>query len=218
MDTRLLARRVRQLIERGQRLLERADAESQLPTYTAEVSSFIDKAVPSNSPYWTLFIDTNEEIHRVFVKQRISRYVQLLQSVEEEMHEGVLYADAESMIFGTVVGDLVSQAEELFRHGYFQAAAVLAGAAVEEKLRDLAQRHEIAIWRDDGRRRVNADSLNQSLAAAGVYHSATQQAVSSWLNTRNRAAHNETDKYSEEDVRRQIAGARDFLATGQSEA
>ena len=57
-----------------------------------------------------------------------------------------------------------------------------------------------------------ADSMNNSLAAAGVYSKLDQKIVTAWLDLRNKAAHAQYDEYNADQVRSLLAGVREFAA------
>jgi hypothetical protein len=54
--------------------------------------------------------------------------------------------------------------------------------------------------------------MNADLASAGVYTKLDQKSVTAWLDLRNKAAHGEYAKYSQEQVGLLVSGVRDFIA------
>lgn len=69
----------------------------------------------------------------------------------------------------------------------------------EQHLRRLAERHGVALVRDNGDPK-RPEALNQDLRAAGAYDVATQKAVTAHLDLRNHAAHGEWSQYDPRDV------------------
>ncbi len=99
-------------------------------------------------------------------------------------------------------------AEELVSKGYKDAAAVIAGSALEEHLRKLAGRYGITTAR--GGRPVKAATLNDKLAATedASYTKLTQKTVTASLDLRNNAAHGHYDKYDKAQVEAIIRDVR----------
>jgi hypothetical protein len=119
----------------------------------------------------------------------------------------------EELIRGDLFASLLEQAGELVSGHYRLAAAVLAGASLEEHVRGLARRHGIAM--EDARGAPQkAAMLNDALKQAGVYGKIWWANVAAWQRTRNAAAHGDADfaSQSDDDIRRMIEGIREFIA------
>lgn len=93
------------------------------------------------------------------------------------------------MVHVEVFSDLITEAEELQRAGYKDAAAVIAGSVLEEHLRKLAIKAEIAVEKPNGSPK-KAEALNAELTAAGTYN----------MGIRNSAAHSKYEEYAHEQV------------------
>lgn len=111
-------------------------------------------------------------------------------------------------------------ASHLLDEGYKDPAAVMIGGVLEEHLRQLCLKNDIAIstlsQRDNKELPKKADRMNSDLAGAGVYNKLYQKSVISWLDLRNKAAHAEYDEYDILQVRLMEAGVTDFMTkTGE---
>ena len=98
-------------------------------------------------------------------------------------------------------------ADELLESGYKDPAASLAGAVLQDGLRKIADRHSVVHKRGDG-----LDSLNQKIAAPGLYNASTRAQIDSWRHSRNAADHGNFGDYQADDIRRMVEGVRDLLA------
>ena len=116
----------------------------------------------------------------------------------------------EELVHADLFADFLEMADELQRGGYKDAAAVIAGSTLEEHLRKLAQRYEVAIDKPDGAPK-KAATLNDELAGAGAYNKLEQKGVTAWLDLRNSAAHGKYDEYDHRQVASLIQGVRDFM-------
>ena len=119
----------------------------------------------------------------------------------------------EELVRGDLFSDFLEMAEHLLNTHYKDAAAVIAGSALEAHLRALCAKH--AIPTDLNGVPKKADKLNAELAAAGAYSNAKlqQKSVTAWLGLRNDAAHGNYAAYDEQQVRMMHDGVRHFIAT-----
>jgi hypothetical protein len=138
----------------------------------------------------------------------------ILQSVLEDLEHGYLSTLPE-MVHASTFADFLEMAEYLLKDGgYKDAAAVMAGGALEAHLRNLCEKHGIDTHRmtPDGSVPKKADTLNADLARAAVYSKLDQKSVTAWLDLRNNAAHGHYGAYSSEQVVLLIQGIRDFIS------
>jgi hypothetical protein len=138
-------------------------------------------------------------------------------SILESVRDAVAadYLDtASSLIHGSVFADFLEMAQHLLDEGYKDAAAVIAGSALEAHLRPLCVDAVI----DTMTTNASGDSvpkkasrMNADLYAANVYSLLDQKSVTAWLDLRNKAAHGEYDIYVDQQVGLMISGIRDFI-------
>ena len=120
----------------------------------------------------------------------------------------------EEIIHADVFADLLAQADYLNDEGFRRPAAVLAGGAMEEHLRQLARKHGVDTIDSNGKPH-SAATLNAELKRAAAYTKVEHAQVDAWQKLRNSAAHGEADfekKYEQGEIRRMVGGVRDFVA------
>jgi hypothetical protein len=120
--------------------------------------------------------------------------------------DGGFLADIRGLVRAEVFVDFIEQGQHLFDEGYFQPAAVVTGAVLEDHLRKLSAKHSITL--------PNApklDKMNADLAKAGAYDVLAQKQVTVWADLRNRAAHGKWTEFSKDDVKDMIRGVLRFL-------
>ncbi len=110
----------------------------------------------------------------------------------------------------TIFADFLEMADRLLSESHKDAAAVIAGAVLEEHLRKLALRNDVPA-KDDAGRPTKADRLNADLRKADSYPALDEKSVAAWLDLRNKAAHAQYDDYRAEQVSLFIQGLRDFI-------
>lgn len=139
----------------------------------------------------------------------------LLAALKEDIYHGKL-ATFEELVHADVYADLLAQADDLLQHKAPRAAAVIAGAALEEHVKKLAIKHGTGVARPDGSPK-KASQMNTELRAANVYPEVQRTAVEGYQKLRNGAAHAEpgfegTDVSLVSLVGPMIAGVRAFIA------
>jgi len=131
----------------------------------------------------------------------------ILIAVREDVAGGYL-TRLKALVAAEVFSEFVEMGEHLLGAGYKDPAASLAGAVLENGLRQIATQHGVK-----ARPRDDLSALNSKLAQKSVYNRLTQKKLQVWTDIRNHADHGEFDVYSESDVREMLAGVTDFLGT-----
>ena len=123
-------------------------------------------------------------------------------------------------VHAALLEDLIGQADRHLDAGEHIAAAVVIGAALEQHLRQLAGRLEVAFEIPDARgvlRAKPAQRLNDDLRLTPAYPHAEWQQIQRWLQTRERAARGELAndptiaQTLEPELRRMAGGVREFI-------
>ena len=142
--------------------------------------------------------------------------VPMAQVINAERGMGVLNGAAEDLAQGwswqyreilhaEVFDDLLDMADHLLKDGgYVDAAAVLAGGALEGHLRELSQKHNVPIGK--------AAAMNEALWKKGVYTQPTWRNVQAWYDLRSDAAHQKPETRTVQDVAHMITGVRTFIS------
>jgi hypothetical protein len=140
------------------------------------------------------------------------RGVGFLQAVIDDVEHDWLMKTT-SLIAGEVFSDFLEMGEHLVEQGYEIAGAVVAGASLESHLRRLCDDNGIVTQATNQKGVVKplpAETLNQELARKPVYGKGELKDVTSWLDTRNEAAHGH--KVIPEKVDLMIRGIRLFMS------
>lgn len=106
--------------------------------------------------------------------------------------------------------DYLEMALSLLESAYKDAAAVIAGTALEVHVRALCVKHGVDTERPDGTPK-KATVMNADLKKAGVYATLQEKQLTAWMDLRNQAAHGNYDKYDISEVRALASGVRDFM-------
>lgn len=117
----------------------------------------------------------------------------------------------EEVIHGNLFGDFLEMATHLVETGYKDAAAVLAGSALEVHMRQLCDKYGVETTIDIKPKK--SETLNAELVKAGAYEKLDQKNITAWLGLRNYAAHGMYCKYTEEQVKLLIDSIRNFIST-----
>lgn len=196
------------------------DAKSKIPKdfsdedYIKEVeistllAATIDRLAPSGSRYRKNAHDALKIFNDNTIK--IDNLIGILKALKVDYEAGHLEAIHE-LIHADVFADFLEMAYYLLEEGYKDPAAVFAGGVIEDQLRKLSQKNEIAGQKEDSRPK-KADRLNADLTNANVYSKLDQKNVTAWLDLRNKAAHGKYSEYSKEQVALMIQGVRDFIS------
>jgi len=138
--------------------------------------------------------------------ERVALQVAVLKSALDEFEGGFV----RPLIIADIFDSILDQAEELLTKGYYHAAAILGRVALEQTLREMADRHNVPQANNP---KTKASVLNQGLWKEGVYEQPMWRQVDAWLDIGNAAAHGNWDKYGIDQVRGMLDGIRLFIAT-----
>ena len=130
----------------------------------------------------------------------------ILKAVCEDLEDGFV-TDVRTLVSAEVFTDFLAMAGHLVERGYKDPAASLCGAVLEQGLRRLATNSDVKV-----RERDDLSTLNQNLAAKGVYTRLVQKRLAVWTDVRNAADHGKFSEYSKADVADMHQGVSSFLA------
>lgn len=179
--------------------------ESEAVMMTNRLASTIDRLSPKGSlhqKFLHTYLNLGENswaqvlhLHGSLMALRREYELGYIQSVSELIH-----ADTFSSFF--------EMAEHLVEQNYKDAAAVVAGSVLEQRLRELSLKNGLSTTH--GGKWKKADALNAELAGAGVYSKLEQKSVTSWLGLRNEAAHGNYTSYDRKQVESMIQSITEF--------
>ena len=129
----------------------------------------------------------------------------VLKAAKEDIEGGYLQK-VEALVSAEVFNDFLEMAEHLLDNQYIHPAASLIGAVLEDGLRRICNNNGIII-----KSREDISSLNQKLAAKGIYNPLQLKQIQVWNDIRNNADHGNFDQYKVDDVKEMLGGVRKFL-------
>lgn len=143
---------------------------------------------------------------------KLAMIIGVIESLKFDLEAGYL-ANFSELIHGEIFGDFLEMAEHLSDEGYKDAAAVIAGSALEAHLRQLCIKNGISVEMSTakGIQPKKADAMNSELGSANLISKLDQKSVTAWLDLRNKAAHGRYTEYVKEQVALLITGIRDFI-------
>jgi hypothetical protein len=121
-------------------------------------------------------------------------------------------------VHAAILDDLIGQADRHLDAGQCAAATIVIGAALEQHLRQLAARLEVAFETPDARGVLHAKPalrLNDDLRLTPAYPHAEWQQVQRWLHAREKAANgtlaSDDPETLDMELRQMALGVRDFI-------
>jgi hypothetical protein len=140
--------------------------------------------------------------------------IAMLNVALEEIKEGWLHS-LKNLVTAEVFGGLLEMAAYYIEDGHKDAAAVVAGAALESHLKKLAERAGVDITEVLKSGDVvlkRAGRLNDDLHKVGAYNALDQKQITAWQGLRNDAAHGNFERYAKEQVALMVDGITSFVA------
>lgn len=166
----------------------------------------LEQVFGKDTPHYNTFNDLCKNIiDSIEDETSFENAYAVLKSAKEDYENGYL-SDTRTLIEAEVFDDFLEQAEELFKKGYFQASAVIAGCVLEDSLRKLGQRKIVSFPTDK-----TIDPMNVELAKAGIYNALWQKKITALAGLRNKAAHGKWTEFTEKDVEDMIRDVRRFM-------
>ena len=206
-----ISKRFAELIGQGQRVLSTKRAGTsgftwvdnlQASEWLTSAQAFICNVMGKGSEHYSRYTRFSDHGARF---EYIESALGVLQAAKVDFDGGYLL-EFKRRIEAEVFDDFLEQAEYFLRDGYFQVAAVVAGATLEDGLRKLCIRRNIALPE-----KPKLDRMNGELAKSGVYDKLIQKKITVMADIRNKAAHGKWDEFKEEDARELVEGVRRFL-------
>lgn len=185
-----------------------SDLHDESDAIVVRLRAALERLAPGPSPY-AKERDAITNDHNNSTALRIRLYVGILRALRADANDGWLEGIAE-LLHADTFGDFLDQAAELVDKGYKDAAAVVAGSALEAHIRLLCAKYGISTELSSGQAK-KADTMNADLVKAGAYNTLQQKAITGWLAIRNAAAHGEYAKYNKEQAISMVSSVRDFI-------
>ena len=209
----LISKRFEELISLGKQLLKtKYETEGVYFTlvdrslsqeWVVSCLSFIGRVMGKESEHYETCKELANDPSRY---SNAERSLAVLKSAKAEYDNGYLFTLTES-ITAEVFVDFLEQADYLLSEGYYQVAAVMAGAVLEDGLRKLCVSKGVVL--PD---KPKLDWMNAELAKATLYNKLVQKKVTVWADIRNNAAHGKWKEFTSEDASDMVKGVRTFMA------
>ena len=199
-----ISNRLNELIASGEELLKDASSPDHGARTQWGISSvsILKQVFSEQSPHYEVF-------HILFKRgldsSSIKRCIGILRAAKDDYDNGYIF-DTKVLIEAEVFDEFLEQAEELFGKGYYQPAAVVTGCVLEDGLRKLCLRNNVALQQNP-----TIDPMNAELAKVGIYNKLTQKKITTLADLRNKAAHGQWDQFNEKDVEEMIRDVRRFM-------
>jgi hypothetical protein len=133
----------------------------------------------------------------------------LAYALVDDLKDGWADSFAE-LIRADTSAEMMDVADDLSDGGYKDAAAVVAGTALELQLRALANLGGIAVEDAKGKPR-RADQIRQDLHSGRVTSKPQDRHVAYWLSLRNAAAHGDYAEYGAAEIKDMLDHVRAFI-------
>jgi uncharacterized protein YutE (UPF0331/DUF86 family) len=145
-----------------------------------------------------------EDLKGGFPVSSVQKLLGLLQSVQLEAQAGLL-VKLEDQVVASALDDFLDHATQYHKAGKVNEAAVLASAVLEDTIKRIARKAEIAVGG------VSLEPLIDELTKHGVFTQVKAKRLKSYAAVRNHALHAEWEKLDIRDVGAQLSGLRELL-------
>ncbi len=171
--------------------------------------SFIENLFGKDHTYFIEFKKSTQNSWSYQLDESLS----ILNSIKFELENGWLDTITK-IVSAELFADFLEMSKYLLDNQYKDAAAVMIGSLLEEKIRLLCKENliEITVEKNGKIAPKKASIMNDELYKNHIYNSLIHKSVISWLDLRNSAAHGHYDQYSIENVNIMYDGVLNFLA------
>lgn len=219
MKTSDLVRRIDELIAQGNEVLKTRFKyegggneyvkDAEIKGFRSASLSFIQSLYTERHPHFSEF-DKGTHGH---YSGHAEIGIAILQSIRSEIAGGWIFT-FKGLVAAELFADFLDMASHLLENRYKDSAAVMIGAVLEEHIRQLCIKHDLAVDEEKDGKMIpkRADRLNADLAKAEVYSKLDQKQITAWLDLRNNAAHGKYGEYAAQQVKQFHSGVIEFMA------
>ncbi|HEY3130573.1 MAG TPA: DUF4145 domain-containing protein [Acidobacteriota bacterium] len=208
----------KRLLEEGHRILAAAgwDGRKYQRTFPGDVEylkfrtsamNLVRRACGETSDHYRQLRQIAEDKQHKDNSFYMHQCVGVVEAAHEDFSRGLLF-DLKALVAAELLGDFLEQAEHLVAEGYYVPAASVAGAILEDALRELCQKHSIPVPI-----KTNIEMLNVALAKANIYDKLVQKQITAFADLRNNADHGHFTKVSATDVAEMVKWVHRFGST-----
>jgi hypothetical protein len=133
----------------------------------------------------------------------------ILKAIKLEIQDGFIIS-IRDLLSAEIFTDFIEMAEYLIQEKYKDAAAVIVGSVLENRIRILMSENDMEIFDQKGNPK-KASLINDELYKADIYGKLDQKSIVAWLDLRNQAAHGHYEQYNLQQVELMLSYVRDFL-------
>ena len=213
LDERI-TERLEQLIDAGDLIAQGLGADDyygsdhtlaqRVSQWTISCGNLLDRVFGSSSPYYIEFSECRGAgLEKSYI---FNLALGALKAAADDYKHGFLF-EVRNIVAAEVFDEFLEQAEYLLGVGYQGPAAVIAGSVLEDGLRKLCQRRNIALSA-----KPKLDTMNADLYKAGAYNLLTQKKITALADIRNNAAHGQWDQFTARDVDDMVQAVRSIMA------
>ncbi|MCF2855912.1 hypothetical protein L1286_00385 [Pseudoalteromonas sp. SMS1] len=209
------------LVEVGGKILQKAsradnnfegDDLAEVSSWVTRLGQLIRKLYGENSQHYSNFerAISSESFYVIHSDWygHISQVQGIALTVKHDVENGLI-GSIKGLLQAEIFANFLEIGEHLLSEGYKDAAAVTIGAVLEDGLRELCKKNDIAIVKPNGAP-LTIEPLNTELAKNEVYSKLTQKQITSWAHIRNKAAHGQYGEYDKTQVEMMLLFVQSF--------
>ena len=212
---------IKALIDIGDTILQKASraGSSFEGSDLAEVSSWVTrlgqllrKLYGENSQHYANFDRAISTENFYVIHSNWYGHISQVQGIALTVRHDIdndLIGSIKGLLQAEIFANFLEIGEHLLSEGYKDAAAVTIGAVLEDGLRELCKKNNLAITKPNGSP-LTIEPLNAELAKNGVYSKLTQKQITSWAHIRNKAAHGQYNEYDKPQVEMMLLFVQSF--------
>lgn len=167
----------------------------------------IERITGHKSSYSRMLADLNG-LKFSYIDQRVAAQIGVAKGLLSDIQNDYLKS-FEEILHGDLFNDFLEMAEYLSEKKYKDAAAAIAGSALEVHIKKLCGKFNVPTM--SGNKSKKTETLNTELVKAGVYNKSDQKTVTACLDIRNNAAHGNYSEYDNARVKLLIEQVRHFI-------
>jgi len=209
-----ISRRFKELIAEGHQLFNDIQGHSHVLTeyrpqcvsWLLSAVNLLEVATPTGSRYRTEAQRLLPKSDATIFLDCVASILGILKSAAAECSRGPINS-LEFQFVGLAFEQFLKHASQYNESGKKMEAAVLASAVLEDTVKRLCRKHNIAV---DGK---TLDSLINALKAGGVVNRVKSERLKSYASLRNQAFHAEWNGFDDRDLRQMIEGLEELIET-----